>query len=284
MNPLIKYPVLFVSKIINGGKSVYKDDFNSCAETYDDVITRPLLAQATEKLLKSYGPLNGDRSIDCGCGTGHSTEIIAQMTGARGSVFGCDFSENMINIAKKRLKDYENATFQSGDMIEILNDSEKVDFDFAGIFWALEYVNHSVFFKKLNSTMKKGARVSVLVNHRLSLIELQDMITPIVLKNIISLKKIPPLNFISGMKEFEKAAKKGGFKTDHIVEEKVSVHFSNGADLIKWMLQGGPSAGFKSSIREKKRDKIFNLIAQEVDRRNGLSVTFKYISYSGIKE
>jgi SAM-dependent methyltransferase len=201
-----------------------------------------------------------------------------------GSVTGSDFSENMIAKAEKRLGSSKNTELTQGDMIENLQKYENNYFDFAGLFWSLEYVNHSRLLKNLYKKMKQNGRISILVNHRLSLMELQDMIAPIIVRNLCCLKKIPPLNFISDIKAFEKAAKRAGFHTDYLEEKSVKVSFVNGKDLVNWMLRGGPSAGFKSSIREKKQEHIFSLIAREVDLRGGLTVTFKYIAYSGIKQ
>ncbi|NQU45079.1 methyltransferase domain-containing protein [bacterium] len=284
MNPFVKYPVILLSRITNAGTSVYRNDFDDCAETYDDVVTRPILARATEKLLESCGPSIGDRCIDCGCGTGHATELIARRIGTTGSVIACDFSEMMIEKAKARLAAFDSVSFRSGDMLRSLDECGEQAFDFAGLFWSLEYVDPSALLAKLGRVMKKGGRVAVLVNTRASLTELQDLIAPILIRNILCLKKIPPLNFLSSTAQFERIAKRTGFTAEHIAEETATVTFPNGRELVSWMNNGGPSAGFKSSIRKAKREKIFGLIAKEVDRRGGLSVGFRYVSYSGIKQ
>ena len=43
------------------------------------------------------------RCLDLDCGTGHATEIIERFVRPNGSVFGCDVSESMLDIAREKL-------------------------------------------------------------------------------------------------------------------------------------------------------------------------------------
>ncbi len=280
----IKWLIILISKITNSGMKVYLEDFNKCAKTYDEVLTRPVLAQATEIVLNKYGPSSGFACIDCGCGTGHATMIISEMIKPDGLVTACDFSDEMIKKSKQRLRNHHNINYLSGDMIQCLKTFENNAFDYAGLFWSLEYVKHAELLKTLYRKIKPGGKINILVNTRNSLIELQTMIMPIILKNIFCLKTIPPMNFISSAEEFEKVSVKAGFSTENISKESAEIKFSNGFEIVSWMRNGGPSAGFSASIKEKYIEKIYSRVAEETDKRGGLTVTFKYFSYSGIKK
>jgi ubiquinone/menaquinone biosynthesis C-methylase UbiE len=63
----------------------------------------------TPSFLKLVGKLTTEDVIDLACGEGFYTRIMRDMTSGR--VYGLDFSENMIKLAKWQLKDSDNITF-----------------------------------------------------------------------------------------------------------------------------------------------------------------------------
>lgn len=77
-----------------------KDDYNAIANLYAN----------EDRNLKLYGgyvnkfveSLNGNKVLDVGCGAGEFSNFLA---GSNLNVTGVDFSENLINIAKRRYKD-----------------------------------------------------------------------------------------------------------------------------------------------------------------------------------
>lgn len=280
MNPLIARAFTALSRITGAGASAYRDDFDDVAATYDGVVTRPLLARATEELIERSAIAPGMACLDLGCGTGHSTALMASRTER---VIGIDISERMIERARARCAGMAGVRFMVGALPGTLESCSPASFDYAGLFWSMEYLDHGATLRAVHRVLAPRGTVAVLVNLRTSLMELQDLVAPIMLRNIRALKAIPPLNFLPGAAAFEATARAAGFETVECAEETIPVRFATGRELVEWMRTGGPAAGFKSSIREGWRDRIFGKIAAAADRRGGLGLTFRFAVYRGRK-
>lgn len=284
MNSLLKS--VLVKALKPAGKNnqaMYREDFDACAGTYDDVVTRRLLGAVTEKALKGAGLKPGMNCLDLGCGTGHSTVLMAKLVKPKGSVDACDFSSNMVKAAKKKLKSEKHAKVFEKDIIEFLASRTDNSADFIGSFWALEYCEHAATLKSVFRVLKPNGKFRALVNLRSSLSELQELVTPIILKNVFALKTIPPLNFLLAVGDFKKVAESSGLKTVELKEESLIISFATGKDLVAWMKKGGPSAGFRSALKEERREEIYELIQKAADKQGGLKVTFRFVNYTGRK-
>jgi len=114
--------LVIISKVCSGGHNldIYLKDFNNCAYTYDIVVTRKLLGKFTEDMLKELNLKPGMRCLDLGCGTGHATEIITRFVQPNGLVIGCDISESMLEIARRKLSNSPIAKFVKQDMLSFL--------------------------------------------------------------------------------------------------------------------------------------------------------------------
>ncbi|MCL4417302.1 MAG: bifunctional demethylmenaquinone methyltransferase/2-methoxy-6-polyprenyl-1,4-benzoquinol methylase UbiE [Actinobacteria bacterium] len=67
-------------------------------------------------------------ALDVCCGTGISTAIICRKVSSDAKVFGVDFAGEMLEIAKQKLgKQYANATFMTGDAIDLNFDDNSFD-------------------------------------------------------------------------------------------------------------------------------------------------------------
>lgn len=77
----------------------------------------PFYREAIEALVTVLPPGNGNklRIIDLGCGTGNITIAVKKKYPAA-HVICIDFAENMINLAKAKLKKYRDVEFWAGDM------------------------------------------------------------------------------------------------------------------------------------------------------------------------
>ena len=95
------------------------------------------------------------RFLEIGCGIGTQTKLMLQYLSLDANVTAIDISEKSIEIAKKRLKKYENLELISGDIIEI---------DIGGIYDVIvlpdviEHIplaQHRTLFDKLSKLLKK---------------------------------------------------------------------------------------------------------------------------------
>lgn len=283
MQGLTRRVLFFLAKIIpQGNHSVYKNDFDDCAATYDSVITRKILSAVTQNTIAGARLEPGMRCIDIGCGTGDSTFRILSRIRPGGKIFACDFSPQMTAAAQARINSAD-AEIRHSDMLEFLSSFADGSIDFIGSFWSLEYCDHYKVLAQSHRVLKPGGTLCVIVNHSDSLEELQSLITPILIKNIFSLRHIPPLNMIAGTGRFDSIARKAGFRDTDAVTGTSTCRFPDGEELVSWIKNGGPAAGLRGSIRKDHQEKIFTGIKKAADRRNGLTVTFKYTVFTGTK-
>jgi ubiquinone/menaquinone biosynthesis C-methylase UbiE len=68
-----------------------------------------------EKMIESLGIKPDSRGIDIGCGIGRITALLSKKIGLSKELIGLDFSEEMINYARKN-SIQENVTFIQGDV------------------------------------------------------------------------------------------------------------------------------------------------------------------------
>lgn len=277
-----------LSGIIAGksAKDIYREDFEGCAATYDSVVTRPLLAKLSEEKVKSIKlPLNA-KIVELGCGTGQVTEIFLEhFKEKRVSVEACDLSDAMLLLARKRCKKYSTKTsFVKEDMAEFLKGKTADSIDLVASFWSLEYADPGVVLAQAKRVLNKGGKVAVLVNTRETLSELQRVVTPIVLRNIHCLRNIPPIVVPKNAGWFKRTAEGLGFSIELLDEGNLEHTFTSGKDLVTWMKNGGPCSGFRGALKEKYKERIFELISKETDNRNGLKISFKYLYYTGVKK
>ena len=169
-------------------------------------------------------------------------------------------------------------------MLETLNEQEANSFDLVTSFWSIGYGNPERILKEVNRVLVREGRVAVIVNLQASLSELQQRVTKILLKNPFVLKYIPPINFPSNIKVFEKTIKRAGLKIVALSEESCEQRFGTGEALIAWMKTSGPCAGFRKALKEKYKESVFNKIKTLIDREGGITLTFRFIRFIGTKE
>ena len=77
------------------------------------------LAPVLRPLLAFAAPRSGSTVIDVGCGCGATTMELARAVGPSGRVIGLDISQPMLELAKARLSEFENATCMLGDAADL---------------------------------------------------------------------------------------------------------------------------------------------------------------------
>lgn len=130
--------------------------------------TRAEMPQGANKVLdrrnieNSYSSLLGllkyELSVlDVGCGSGAITADIAQRTS--GNVVGIDFSEHLIELAKKNYAHISNLSFDVANINDYIS-AEKFDLVIAAR--TLQWVNNPAeVVKKMVILLKKGGKISI---------------------------------------------------------------------------------------------------------------------------
>jgi demethylmenaquinone methyltransferase / 2-methoxy-6-polyprenyl-1,4-benzoquinol methylase len=102
----------------------------------------------------------GDHCLDVCCGTGEWTFALAEATGAKGKVIGLDFSQNMLNVGREKLKkrNFPQVSFIHGNAMDLPFEDDS--FDFVTIGFGLRNVpDYLQTLKEMARVVKPGGRV-----------------------------------------------------------------------------------------------------------------------------
>ena len=133
--------------------------YNIVARLYDKVL--PLYTRKTIGLAVEAVSLRGEEQLlDIGCGTGELEKALLQ-TKPKLNIFGVDLSEDMLNIARKKLPNFPNITFQEGDILNI-----ELPANFYDAVFSLSNLHYfpypNLIFKKVSHLLKpKGLFVII---------------------------------------------------------------------------------------------------------------------------
>lgn len=140
-----------------------KNLFNSIAANYDimnGIMTWGMLPRWQKFMLKKAEIKLGDKTLDVCCGTGELALQMKELVGPQGEVVGLDFSENMLLVAKEKVKTlgYANVKFIQGDALDL--PFEDNTFHVATNGFALRnVVNISQAIGEMARVVKPGGRV-----------------------------------------------------------------------------------------------------------------------------
>ena len=141
---LIKKGVLKTALIINAFKKTDRADFvlsDFKKEAYRDyplpigynvTISQPTTVAFMLELLE---PKKGDKILDIGSGSGWTTELLSQIVGKKGKVFGVEIIPELVEFGRKNLSKYnkKNVFYKNAEIIlakkDILGFSKKAPFD-----------------------------------------------------------------------------------------------------------------------------------------------------------
>lgn len=107
-----------------------------------------------QEWLIKFGLKEDSKVLEIGCGIGTQTELLAEYLNEKGSILSNDLSEKSIELAKKRLRSYDNISFLSGDIVK---QNIEGKFDIILLPDVLEHipiVDHNLLFKKIRHLIK----------------------------------------------------------------------------------------------------------------------------------
>ena len=107
---------------VSGKKKKVVAAFDELSDSFDQISGQPML-RFTKLLLKEINLPKNPVCLDIGCGTGISTFELANIIQDDSTIYGIDFSQPMINNAKKKAEQHEfpDVKFSTGD-------AEQLDF------------------------------------------------------------------------------------------------------------------------------------------------------------
>ena len=114
------------------------------------------IAEVGQTALAAAAAKPGERVIDVGCGTGGTTQALAEAVGATGHVLGADISEPLIGAA--RSKRVPNATFVVGDAATHPFEAAAHDLAFSR-FGVMFFGDPVAAFRNLQQALKPTGRL-----------------------------------------------------------------------------------------------------------------------------
>lgn len=103
--------------------------------------------------MKAMQVKTGSSALDVCCGTADWTILLANATGPSGKVKGLDFSQNMLNVGKEKVKDISQIELLQGNAMEL--PFEDNTFDYVTIGFGLRNVPD---YKQVLSEMERVAK------------------------------------------------------------------------------------------------------------------------------
>jgi demethylmenaquinone methyltransferase/2-methoxy-6-polyprenyl-1,4-benzoquinol methylase len=162
-----------------------------------------------DKLIRKFGIKKGAKIIDLGCGTGIISEKLSGLAGENGKILCCDFSINMLEVARKKAG--------LGDFSFICADAHELPFksnffDCTVCFSSFpHFENKKGVLKEANRVLKNGG--SLIISHLLSSREIANVHRKA--GHAVSKDKMPPKDTMirdlvrTGFKILEFQDKKG---------------------------------------------------------------------------
>ncbi|OFK78532.1 demethylmenaquinone methyltransferase [Staphylococcus sp. HMSC071G07] len=111
-----------------------------------------------KSVMKEMNVKRGSKALDVCCGTADWTIALSKAVGPTGEVTGLDFSENMLEVGKKKTKDMTNIHLVHGDAMNLPFDDN--EFDYVTIGFGLRNVpDYLATLKELYRVLKPGGKV-----------------------------------------------------------------------------------------------------------------------------
>ena len=128
-----------------------QNSFNSVKDTYDNYseIQQKIGSELINYLIK-FDKNSYENILDLGCGTGLTTQKLLESIQCKKSD-ACDFAQNLLLLAMKRLKDFDTVIYDS-DFHEVLNKNKNYDLIFSNMSfqWCLDIkILLSLIYQKL---------------------------------------------------------------------------------------------------------------------------------------
>jgi demethylmenaquinone methyltransferase/2-methoxy-6-polyprenyl-1,4-benzoquinol methylase len=139
--------------------------FDRVAERYDllnSVMTAGLHHRWRQRAAERTELKPGDAALDVCCGTGDMTLELARRVEPDGYVIGCDFSEPMLDLARKKAGgDFPSARFEWADALQLPYDAGRFDAVTVG-FGIRNFADHDRGLREMARVLRPGGRLVIL--------------------------------------------------------------------------------------------------------------------------
>jgi SAM-dependent methyltransferase len=276
--PFVLIPARFQSRRVSD--EIYRKDYDRRAATYDAQKARDEMGRVTQSLFESLPAVNPRKILDLGCGTGHSTRLLAERFPAS-AIDAVDISPGMLKQAQALASNFPNVRFHLSEMEEFLKNSSSASYDLIACMWALGYARPLAVLRQVARVLAPGGLVVAVVNTRSSLSEIQDLWARVLLRHPFYLGKIPRIGFPRGPAQFARCVRRAGLRARLLEESSLAVEFPQGGEFVEWLRKSGQSAGLEGSLRPGRWEPALREIQSLVGSKT-FRVTHRFLKFIGI--
>ena len=136
-------------------KEKTKQHFNETASDYNNSSDGKFVEPMYEVIVEEIQKLQGGKILDVGCGNGN---LFTYLPDGKYGLFGVDFSENMIEEAKKKCG--QKATFSVADAENLPFDNDAFDIIVCNASFH-HYIHPDTVLKEMHRVLKDGGNVLI---------------------------------------------------------------------------------------------------------------------------
>jgi ubiquinone/menaquinone biosynthesis C-methylase UbiE len=223
------------------------ESYDRVAPYYDEAWLQQL-RPVTDKLLSFLPDCLPGRIIDLGCGTGYTTQYLAERYPDH-EITALDISERMLDAARQRLARYKNVSFVLADMLEYLLEQTRSSVAMIVSSWAIGYSKPFAVIRESSRVLIGGGALAFVVNY-------QDTLGPIFLafrkcmaRFPDKLNRIARPHFPRAWAPLAGALRKHNFNNIWHEENHMSITPPlSGGGKLPWLLRTGVLAGFDAML------------------------------------
>jgi len=263
------------------GHSELKQAYDEIHSYYDDY----WLTQAAgpiQDLLRKLPIEDIKTIIECGCGTGYATSLIAKRLLPDANFTAVDLSEGMLNLAQKRLsvQGDSRVRFVHGDALSFLESFNTVDLVVST--WVLGYIPLAPFFTAVSQVLKYGGMLAFVVHRDNSPREPFEVFQGLVAQDPSVLIQGVGFDFPRNRKHLEELFRSSDLEIYDFMEDQIVFPCRNPQDVLDHLLNSGAGTAYFNAIDPKKREvltnKFLTCLREGRESGKGYEVIHEYMS------
>jgi len=223
---------------------------------YYDTYWLTQAAGPIEALLKKLPVEDAKTIIECGCGTGYATSLIASRLRPDTIFTAVDLSEGMLDLARKRLSSQGDSRvrFVRGDALSFLDSS--CDVDLVISTWVLGYIPLAPFFKAVSRVLKYGGLLAFVVHRDNSPREPLELFQGLVAQDPSVLLQGVNFDFPRNREHLQEILGSSELELHEFLEDQIIFPCQNPQDALDHLLKSGAGTAFFNALDPEKRDDL----------------------------
>ncbi len=243
------------------------------------------LTQAAGPIRELLGKLpiqEAKKVIECGCGTGYATSLIAGKLPPEADFTAVDLSAGMLDQARKRLSAQGDSRvrFMQADALPVLESSGRLDLIIST--WVLGYIPLKPFFTAAGRTLRPGGVLAFVVHRDNSPRQPLEIFRQLVARDPLVLLKGVAFDFPRSRKHLETLLGPPGFEVLDFLEDRIVFQCATPRDVLDHLLKSGAGTAYFNALDPEKRnaltDQFLVCLGRSRKSARGYAVVHEYFS------